>query len=33
MVVLRKIIHEDYTVKEAKELLAQLENDKNYADF
>ena len=33
VVVLRKIIHEDYTVKEAKELLAQLENDKNYADF
>ena len=33
VVVLRKIIHEGYTVKEAKELLAQLENDKNYADF
>ena len=33
VVVLRKIIHEGYSVKEAKELLAQLENDKNYADF
>lgn len=33
VVVLRKIIHEGYSVKEAKELLAQLENDKNYGDF
>lgn len=33
VVVLRKMIHEGFSVKEAKELLAQLENDKNYADF
>jgi len=33
VVALRKIIHEGYSVKEAKELLAQLENDKNYEDF
>lgn len=33
VVVLRKVIHENYTVKEAMELLAQLENDKNYSDF
>ena len=33
VVVLRKMIHEDYSVKEAKELLAQLENDKNYDQF
>lgn len=33
VVVLRKIIHEGYSVKEAKELLAQLENDKNYDQF
>lgn len=33
VVSLRKIIHENYSVKEAKELLAQLENDKNYTDF
>lgn len=33
VVALRKIIHEDFTVKEAKELLAQLENDKNYDEF
>ena len=33
VVVLRKIIHEGYNVKEAKELLGQLENDKNYYDF
>lgn len=33
VVVLRKMIHEGYSLKEAKELLAQLENDKNYADF
>ncbi|MBW8382270.1 MAG: fructose-bisphosphate aldolase [Youngiibacter sp.] len=33
VVVLRKIIHENYSVKEAKELLRQLENDKNYASF
>ena len=33
VVVLRKIIHEGYSVKEAKELLSQLENDKNYCDF
>lgn len=33
VVALRKIIHEDYSVKEAKELLVQLENDKNYDQF
>lgn len=33
VVVLRKIIHEGYSVKEAKELLEQLENDKNYHEF
>lgn len=33
VVVLRKMIHEGFSVKEAKELLAQLENDKNYEDF
>lgn len=33
VVVLRKIIHEGYSVKEAKELLVQLENDKNYDQF
>lgn len=33
VVVLRKLIHENYSVKEAKELLAQLENDKNYDQF
>lgn len=33
VVALRYIIHEGYSVKEAKELLAQLENDKNYSDF
>ena len=30
VVILRKIIHENYTVAEAKELLSQLEHDKNY---
>lgn len=33
VVTLRYIIHEGYSVKEAKELLAQLENDKNYDQF
>lgn len=33
VIVLRYIIHEGYSVKEAKELLLQLENDKNYAQF
>jgi len=27
------MIHKDYTVKDAKELLAQLEHDRNYDDF
>ena len=30
VIALRYIIHEGYTPKQAKELLAQLENDKNY---
>lgn len=33
VITLRYIIHEGYSVKEAKELLAQLENDKNYDQF
>lgn len=33
VVTLRKIIHDGYNVKEAMELLAQLENDKNYDQF
>lgn len=33
VVALRYIIHEGYTPKQAKELLAQLENDKNYDQF
>lgn len=33
VVALRYIIHKGYSVKEAKELLAQLENDKNYSEF
>lgn len=33
VVALRYIIHEGYSVKEAKQLLAQLENDKNYDKF
>lgn len=33
VVALRYIIHKGYSVKEAKELLAQLENDKNYEEF
>lgn len=33
VIVLRYIIHKGYSVKEAKELLAQLENDKNYDQF
>ena len=33
VVTLRYIILEGYSVKEAKELLAQLENDKNYDEF
>ena len=33
VVALRYIIHEGYSVKQAKELLAQLEHDKNYDQF
>ena len=33
VIALRYIIHEGYSVKEAKQLLAQLENDKNYDQF
>lgn len=33
VVALRYIIHNGYSVKQAKELLAQLENDKNYDQF
>lgn len=33
VIALRYIIHEGYSVKEAKELLAQIENDKNYDKF
>ena len=33
VVALRYIIHEGYSVKEAKELLAQLEHDKTYDQF
>lgn len=33
VIALRYIIHEGYSVKEAKELQAQLENDKNYSEF
>lgn len=33
VIALRYIIHEGYSVKETKELLAQLENDKNYSEF
>ncbi len=33
VVALRYIIHEGYSVKEAKQLLAQLENDRNYDKF
>ena len=33
VVALRYIIHEGYTPKQAKELLTQLENDKNYDQF
>ena len=33
VIALLYIIHEGYSVKEAKELLAQLENDKNYSEF
>lgn len=33
VIALRYMIHKGYTVKQAKELLAQLEHDKNYEDF
>lgn len=33
VIALRYIIHEGYSVKEAKELLLQLENDKKYDQF
>lgn len=33
VIALRYIIHRGYSVKEAKELLIQLEHDKNYYDF
>lgn len=33
VIALRYMIHHRYTVKEAKELLVQLEHDQNYSDF
>ena len=33
VVALRYLIHHGYSVKETKELLAQLEHDKNYDQF
>ncbi len=33
IITLRYMIHKGYTVKEAKELLAQLEHDRNYDSF
>lgn len=33
VIALRYMIHEGYSVKEAKELILQLENDKNYEKF
>ena len=33
VVTLRYMIHEGYSVKEARELLTQLEHDRNYEDF
>lgn len=33
VVALRYLIHKGYSVRETRELLAQLENDKNYAEF
>ncbi len=33
VIVLRHMIHDGYSVKEAKELLAQIENDKDYAKY
>ena len=33
VITLRYIIHKNYSVQQAKELLAQLENDKNYDKF
>lgn len=33
VVVLRKIIHENYSINEAKQLLKQLENDKDYWNY
>ena len=33
VITLRYMIHKGYTVKDAKELLAQLEHDRNYDDF
>lgn len=33
VVVLRKIIHENYSINEAKQLLRQLENDKDYWNY
>ena len=33
VIALRYLIHERYSVKETKALLAQLENDKNYSEF
>lgn len=33
VVVLRKIIHENYSIDEAKQLLRQLENDKDYWNY
>lgn len=33
VITLRKLIHENYSIKEAKELLAQIENDKDYSNY
>ncbi len=33
VIALRYMIHEGYSVKQAKELMAQLEHDKNYSEF
>lgn len=33
VITLRYMIHQGYGVKEAKELLEQLEHDQNYGDF
>ena len=33
VIALRYMIHKGYSVKETKELLAQIENDKNYSEY